>query len=377
MNVRSPIRVTSPGRKPVKISALATKNIKSKKVVNDKTTNKKVTKIVKVTPKKRTPSKSTPKSSPKSTPKSTPKNTPKSSPKTKKIKTSPKMHPAIEPKIKDVLKSLPAERVYMRNAVQGQIDNDRKHSWHGSSPRNNTERTELLMKCGDQCFMNPEDKKYPVCPALRTTKNQCGVSCLGLKSANQRAKMVAGNAKNTKDRKNSLAIAEKAVSTALQYNCEWAVIEHERMLNAKSPRSRSTSPKSRSTSPKSRSTSPKSRNASPKSRNSSKSKSPSRSSKSESPVKKSTTKIVPIKKSVVKKTKSPAKSPVSRQASPKSKLKNLMRRKTLKGLSATEKRILREEYKKMYVRELKNELASLNMPVSGLKDDLIKKLMDR
>ena len=62
--------------------------------------------------------------------------------------------------------------------------------WSEIAPRKGTERHALKAKCGDACFLRPEDEGYPICPKLEATDGECQVSCQGLAAAKNRGRFL-------------------------------------------------------------------------------------------------------------------------------------------------------------------------------------------
>lgn len=62
--------------------------------------------------------------------------------------------------------------------------------WGELEPKRGAERTELKEKCGDACFLRPEDNAFPICPKLSKTDGKCQVSCAGLGAAKTRARFL-------------------------------------------------------------------------------------------------------------------------------------------------------------------------------------------
>ena len=56
--------------------------------------------------------------------------------------------------------------------------------WHEDAPKSKSERETLLTTCGSKCFLNPSEKKFPIC-----SKNMsCALDCRGILSAKIRAR---------------------------------------------------------------------------------------------------------------------------------------------------------------------------------------------
>jgi hypothetical protein len=62
--------------------------------------------------------------------------------------------------------------------------------WAARAPTKGKERHQLHAECGDKCFLNPEQEKFPICASPRTTggKSKCEIDLGGLQSAYNRAK---------------------------------------------------------------------------------------------------------------------------------------------------------------------------------------------
>jgi hypothetical protein len=58
--------------------------------------------------------------------------------------------------------------------------------WRDIAPRKGAERTALKAKCGNGCFLRPEDNAYPICSRLGIGAD-CAVQCTGLSAANSRS----------------------------------------------------------------------------------------------------------------------------------------------------------------------------------------------
>jgi hypothetical protein len=54
-------------------------------------------------------------------------------------------------------------------------------SWKTTSPKNSIERKRMIDKCGQKCFLLPNQLKFPIC------NDDCSYSCSGLVAAKVRA----------------------------------------------------------------------------------------------------------------------------------------------------------------------------------------------
>jgi len=79
--------------------------------------------------------------------------------------------------------------------------------WREVSPKRGVERNELMKKCGQKCFLDPERKAYPICQKY---KGECKVDCRGVLAA----KIRASEWKQYK-------IAEEANKIGKRLNCNW------------------------------------------------------------------------------------------------------------------------------------------------------------
>jgi hypothetical protein len=90
--------------------------------------------------------------------------------------------------------------------------------WSQMKPKRGAEREALIKKCGDACFLIPQERKYPIC----SKDKKCQPSCNSILSAMNRARMVSGKA--TKYGNKSLAekhhkIFEEAKLLKGKYKC--------------------------------------------------------------------------------------------------------------------------------------------------------------
>lgn len=83
----------------------------------------------------------------------------------------------------------------LRKETQNNHQGEGVSGWHNISPKTKTERDKVKDKCGDKCFLMPEEDKFPVCD------KKCNIDCRGIHSAYIRAKQhgytkVANDAQN-------------------------------------------------------------------------------------------------------------------------------------------------------------------------------------
>lgn len=72
-----------------------------------------------------------------------------------------------------------------------------------------SERHELKNKCGDKCFLDPKNEKYPICP--KYSYGKCNIDCRGLLAA----KIRASQWHQTK-------IADQANQLGKRLQCSWS-----------------------------------------------------------------------------------------------------------------------------------------------------------
>lgn len=65
----------------------------------------------------------------------------------------------------------------------------RTEGWRAKHPKNKKERNMIYDECGSDCFLQPKDKKYVICPRCSSKGNcSCKKSCAALKWAEIRSK---------------------------------------------------------------------------------------------------------------------------------------------------------------------------------------------
>ena len=60
-------------------------------------------------------------------------------------------------------------------------------SWKDKKPHSKKQRKELMEKCGEECFLIPSRKKFPICNKITDKNSECSYNCRGLKAASSRA----------------------------------------------------------------------------------------------------------------------------------------------------------------------------------------------
>lgn len=60
-------------------------------------------------------------------------------------------------------------------------------SWKDKKPHSKKQRKDLMEKCGEECFLIPSRKKFPICNKITDKNSECSYNCRGLKAASSRA----------------------------------------------------------------------------------------------------------------------------------------------------------------------------------------------
>lgn len=95
-------------------------------------------------------------------------------------------------KLEKTLETLPKSRKTKRKELKREIKKKEEgkgsstRGWSAVSPQKGKERNELMNKCGEGCFLDPKNKGYPICPALRTDQG-CKIDCRALTAAINRS----------------------------------------------------------------------------------------------------------------------------------------------------------------------------------------------
>src|SRR5581483_10599205 len=79
------------------------------------------------------------------------------------------------------------EILYQEIHKQGEGRGSPTRGWRAASPQRGRERHELLNKCGNKCFLLPEEEKFPICAKLESG-NDCQIDCRGVQAAYNRAR---------------------------------------------------------------------------------------------------------------------------------------------------------------------------------------------
>jgi hypothetical protein len=63
----------------------------------------------------------------------------------------------------------------------------RTRGWHDAAPRKGKERHELKKRCGNKCFLKPENEGFPICKKCSAVICDCKTDCRGVAAAKIRA----------------------------------------------------------------------------------------------------------------------------------------------------------------------------------------------
>lgn len=96
--------------------------------------------------------------------------------------------------LKDVPKSRKAKRERLKKEIKrkGEGRGSPTRGWRAAAPQKGNERKKLYKKCGEACFLEPDESTpgqsgFPICAALRE-KQGCKIDCRGLMAAKIRAR---------------------------------------------------------------------------------------------------------------------------------------------------------------------------------------------
>ena len=95
--------------------------------------------------------------------------------------------------LKQTLDGVPTSRKAVRRDLEEQISRKQEgrgsltRGWKAAAPQRGEERHELMQRCGEGCFLQPDTEGFPICPSLREGKG-CGIDCRGVTSALVRAR---------------------------------------------------------------------------------------------------------------------------------------------------------------------------------------------
>ena len=95
------------------------------------------------------------------------------------------------PTLEETLKhtTQPSKREKLENMNAEDRRGIKTRGWSGRKPTRGKERHQLMQECGKECFLLPEQEKFPICQSPRMTGgvSNCTVDCGGVQSAYIRA----------------------------------------------------------------------------------------------------------------------------------------------------------------------------------------------
>lgn len=94
----------------------------------------------------------------------------------------------------------------------------RTKKWGDKKPKTAAQRRSLRTRCGDKCYLAPEDLKYPVC----ATDGDCNYDCDGIRAARNVTYLI-NNRSDVSDEAKSRALRarDKAQRLGVEH-CGWA-----------------------------------------------------------------------------------------------------------------------------------------------------------
>lgn len=95
-------------------------------------------------------------------------------------------------------------RVYNKDAKDG------VRGWEKVKPHSVSDRRKIMYVCGPNCFGDPKNLKYPVCPVHINKKSECGPDCKGLLAAYIRSRQWKRR-----------SISKKVKKSAERLGCQW------------------------------------------------------------------------------------------------------------------------------------------------------------
>ena len=88
-----------------------------------------------------------------------------------------------------------------RVSVLNRDATDASRGWRENAPRSEKQRREVIARCGNSCFLNSTELKYPICQKIEIgRKNRCVPDCKGILAAKIRSSQYHIN--DIKDRAN-------------------------------------------------------------------------------------------------------------------------------------------------------------------------------
>ena len=92
----------------------------------------------------------------------------------------------------------------------------RTDEWLKRKPKTRSERQRVRDECGDQCFLIPNEFKYPVCSIYN-----CDYDCDGIRDANANASVILNRIKVSKEAKRRAKVAKRMAKLLGYEYCDW------------------------------------------------------------------------------------------------------------------------------------------------------------
>lgn len=113
------------------------------------------------------------------------------------------------------------KKISKATKAKGKYSREKLKKWSSEKPKRGEEREKVIKDCGSECFLVPNERKYPVCSKSAGTSG-CKLSCNGILAALNRSRMVTGKATKHGDTKladKHFEVYKKAVSLRNKYKC--------------------------------------------------------------------------------------------------------------------------------------------------------------
>lgn len=93
----------------------------------------------------------------------------------------------------------------------------RTEAWKDRKPKSKGDRRDLLQRCGDKCFLIPDELKYPIC----SSKGDCSYDCDGLRAGRNLTYLI-NNRKTVGEEAKDRAIHARILADKLgKQHCGW------------------------------------------------------------------------------------------------------------------------------------------------------------
>ena len=107
------------------------------------------------------------------------------------LKQFTKTHPRRNKKLTDTISNQEVKKISAMHINRKEISGDGRgihtRGWDKVKPKLTTERRLLKSKCGNACFLYPQENGFPICPKCKNGRCKCEIDCRGLLSAKIRA----------------------------------------------------------------------------------------------------------------------------------------------------------------------------------------------